>query len=136
MKHLLLHHAETPTQENVDFSIIEYHPLLNLNVLRGTDTPAVNFCDQATETFTKAGGEGVDSDNNFKALLDTSTQTRVSNEDSDSDANWRLKNLLDTGTVTLVKSEATDSDKSYSDLEYLSETRTLTESGEALDSDR
>jgi len=138
MKHLLLQYAESPNQENIDLSAIEYNPTLNLNVFKGTNIPAVNFSEQATETFTKTTGEGVDSDRNLKlkTLMDTSTQTRVQNEASDSDANGRCEKLLDTSTQTFIKTEASDSDKNFSDMEYLSATQTLTETGETLDSDK
>ncbi len=45
MKHIILEFAETPKQENIDMSIIEYDYSLNLNVFKGTKIPAVTFAD-------------------------------------------------------------------------------------------
>lgn len=140
MGHIILEFAEVPAQENIDFSIVEYDYRLNLNVFKGTKIAAVNFVDQATETFTKAHGEGTDSDmdmkNNLVSLVGTSTQTRMNNEVSDVDGMHHLTGMLATSTQTLVNNEVSDSDKNFRDLEFLSATRTLTESSEALDSDK
>ena len=140
MRHIILEFAETPTQENIDISIIEYDYSLSLNVFKGTKIPAVNFSDQATETFTKAHGEGTDSDMDMKnslcSILDTSTQTRMNNEISDVDGMHHFSRMLDTSTQTLVHNEVSDSDKNFRDLEFLSATRTLTESSEVLDNDK
>lgn len=140
MKHILLQFAEIPEREDIHLSVVEYDHELNLNVIRGSKTPAITFTDQATETFTKVQGEGADSDRDIKynisSLLETSTQTRVSNEGSDSDPMYHIGSMLDTSTHTLVHAEVSDSDKNFRDIEFLSATRTLTESSEALDSDK
>ena len=115
MKHLILEFAEKPSNENIDLSNIEYDHDLNLNVLKGTKTPAINFSDQATETFTKVTGEAADTDRHLKKGLSLS---------------------MDTSTETRTHNEVSDSDKNFRDLYYLSATRTLTESSEALDSDK
>lgn len=87
MQHLLLQFAETPHQENLDLSIVEYDNDLNLNVIKGTKIPAVTLIDQATDTFTKTTGEGTDSGRDLNSaitiVLDTSTQTRLSSEGAD-----------------------------------------------------
>lgn len=142
MKHILLQFAEVPDGENIDTSFIEYSPVLNLSIVKGTDIPAVTFSDQATETFTKTNGEGTDSDHNLKyqaldSLMDTTTATRTHGETTDSDPRHHdLSSLLDTATHTFVKSEASDSDQHFKDLAFLSATRTLTETVETVDSDK
>lgn len=140
-KHLILEFAEIPEQENIDFNIIEYDEKLNLNVVKGTKIPAVTFSHQDTQTFSKGGNEGTDSDtdlqNNISMMLETSTQTRRINEETDSDPTYsKLTTMLDTTTQTFVHTEVSDSDKNFHDLQFLSDTRTLTESSEALDSDK
>lgn len=115
MKPLILEFIEEPSLRDVDFSIIEYSKKQNLSVIRGTEIPAISYVSMATETFTKTTGEVIDSDNNNKLnlrqVLDTSTETFTSTENSDTDQNIRrLKMLIDTQTIT-ESSEPTDSDK-------------------------
>jgi hypothetical protein len=140
MNHIILQFAETPDQEVLDLSMVEYDRDLNLNVIKGTKIPAVTFADLATSTATKTSGEGVDSDKDFRSnisqMMGTSTQTRVRNESSDNDPSKTLMTMLDTSTKTFTKTEESDSDKNLRDLAYLSATRTLTESSETLDNDK
>ncbi len=140
MKHLLLHLAEEANQEPIDTSLIEYDHNLNLNVLKSTSIPAVIFDNQATETFTKGGFEGTDSDQDVQSKIDiilgTSTQTRAQNESSDNDKNNQLELMLDTRTKTFTNTEASDDDKNFTALQYVVDTRTLTESLEVTDSDK
>ena len=115
MSYFLLEFAETPTAELVNSSLIEYDKELNLSVIKGTKTPALQAAHQATETFTKTSGEGTDSDrdarNVMEAMIATSTQTRVQHEASDSDKDrHHLSSLVATRTLT-ESSEAADSDK-------------------------
>lgn len=139
MKSILLQFAETPTMEDIDFSLVEYDPELNLNVLKNTKVPAINFTDSGTETFTKTTGEDSDADRNVESdlsyLLDTSTQTRVINEVSDEDRGNPLANLMATTTITLVNSEASDSDKDFNKLHAMLATRTFTKISETSDTD-
>ncbi len=139
MKHLILQFAETPNQENIDLSMVEYDPQLQLTVIKGTKTPAVNFDEQATNTLTKTVGEGADADrdtrHNVRVMLATSTQTRVHNESADSDPRRKLSSLLDTSSDTFTRT-ASDGDKDLRDISYLAATCTLTESSETLDSDK
>jgi hypothetical protein len=140
MNHLILEFAETPNQENVALDVVEYDSDLNLTVIKGTKTPAVLFDDQATNTFTKANGEGADADKQLSdavgILLATSTQTRLLNESADTDPRTKLARMLDTSTKTFTNTETSDSDKDMRDISYLAATRTLTESSETLDSDK
>lgn len=140
MKHILLEFAETPAQDNIDTSCVEYDHQLNLNVVKGTKIPAVNYAEESTQTMTKSIGEGSDCDKDIyhdvSLLTGTSTQTRMSNETSDNDPRKQHSALFDTSTLTLVNTEVSDSDKNFRDVSYLSDTRTLTESTEASDSDR
>jgi hypothetical protein len=142
MRHLLLQFAENPTGENIDLSIVAYDHNLNLNVVKGTTIPAVTFSDQETQTFTKANGEGLDSDSSLRyqqitSLTETTTSTRANIESADSDPhNHILSTLLDTSTSTFVHSETSESDKNFKDLAFLSATQTLTETVETADSDK
>jgi hypothetical protein len=115
MKHMILEFAELPANQEIDFSEIEYNSNLNLNVFKGTSIPAVNFADQATETFTKTAGEGADSDR---------------------DLNHNFKNLAVTSTQTHAHNETSDNDRGFQNLVFLSATQTLTETTEPTDSDK
>jgi len=142
MSYFILEFAEAATGEPVDSSLIEYDKELNLSVIKGTKTPALQIAQQATETFTKTSGEGSDSDRDSRQdisiLMGTSTQTRVSQEASDSDRDQRqdLRILMGTSTQTYVKQEVSDSDKDNAHLSALVATRTLTETAETADSDK
>jgi hypothetical protein len=140
MKHIILEFAETPRQEDIDFSVIEYSHELNLNVFKGTKIPAVNFADQATQTDTKAYGDVTDSDRDLshdtRLMAGTSTQTRVHSEVSDSDDRSQAAAMLDTSTQTFVHNETSDNDRELRDLVFLSATQTITERIEATDSDK
>lgn len=115
-KNLLLHFAETldaPIEDGRD--LVEYNNNLNLVVLKGTTIPAVNYANEATETFTKSHGEGSDSDaglsKNLTILMGTETRTFTRGESSDSDRDKRyVQELMATQTLT-ERVEATDSDK-------------------------
>lgn len=133
MKPLILEFAETPTMQNLDFSLIEYSRKQNLSVLKGTETAAIAFVNMETETVTLVSQEPTDSDNNFKNqakyLLDTTTETKVLQEASDSDFNRRhqARNLLDTTTGTRVSQESSDNDNDRRlQMKYLLDTRTDT----------
>lgn len=115
MKPLIFEYLESPPNQNLDFSIIEYSELKNLNVIKSTQTPAIGMISADTMTFTKASTEGNDSDNDVKLAL---------------------KQLLDTQTLTLVKSEASDMDNNMNALKMMMDTQTLTESKENTDRDR
>jgi hypothetical protein len=115
MKNFLLTFAESPRLENIDTSITEYDYGLNLNVIKGTKIAAVNFSQQATETFTKAHGEDNDSDKDIANKLSLATSTT---------------------TETKAQGEASDSDREFRDLEYLSATRTSSITTEETDSDK
>lgn len=115
MSYFLLQFAECSENEHIDTSIVEYDETQHLNVIKGTNVPAVNYINLATETFTKTTGEGADSDR---------------------DVYQNLSLLMATETHTRMHQEATDSDQGFRNLQYLVDTRTLTESSEALDSDK
>lgn len=118
MKHILLQFAETPEGADISTDCIEYDHTLHLNVVKNTAVPAVTFDQQATETFTKAHGEGADSERNsmedIYKLMSTSTETRIVREASDSDPRQMLS-LLYTMTQTHVEAESSDSDKGIKD---------------------
>ena len=115
MKSFLLQFAETPQIESLPVSELEYSRTLNLTVIKGTDVPAINVNELATETFTKANSEGTDPDVDFQR---------------------RLSVLMATSTQTRVYNETPDDDKGLNELQYLLDTRTLTESSETTDSDQ
>jgi hypothetical protein len=114
-KNFLLQFAETPTRGSIDHELVEYSNSLNLTVLKGTNIPAVTFSDQATETFTKAGGEGTDSDHDLQSgisrLSGTETNTYHAREGSDSDPRLKIIfEMIATQTVTETREE-TDTDR-------------------------
>lgn len=148
MRPLILQYSETPTGNQLDFSLVEYSVEQNLTVIKNTDIPAVKFMSLDTNTFTRTGGEQSDSDaqkisliQELQNLLDTRTKT-FSGEESDSDNQIKaeiqnIKTLLDTKTVTLVSTEAVDSDNDRAKaLLSLLDTKTITENVENSDSDR
>ncbi|HEX8333581.1 MAG TPA: hypothetical protein VF622_13255 [Segetibacter sp.] len=113
---LLLEFAEPAMEEDVDTSLVEYNNELNLNVIKGTTMPAINQVSLGTETFTKATGEGTDSDRdlskNLSILMATATQTRQMIEGTDSDKRTKdIQCLMATRTLTEVRSESSDSDR-------------------------
>jgi hypothetical protein len=115
-QNLLLHFAEMPesTSEHEE-GTLEYSNDLNLTIVKGSNIPAVAFIDQATETFTKANGEGSDSDaelsKKLEIMMGTSTNTYNTKERSDSDRDVKsIQELMATQTLT-ERIEATDSDK-------------------------
>lgn len=112
MNPLAFQFKETPSSENLDYSLIEYDEQLNLSVNKMTRQPAIDTLTMDTETFTKARGESSDSDNNgFGILMDTETRTYTKTEESDSDNNIRsIQILMDTTTITESR-EAVDQDK-------------------------
>src|SRR5690349_13735446 len=116
MSYFLLEFAETTKGDAIEPSMVEYDRELNLTVLKGTKTPALQASSLATETQTKISNEASDSDrdarHNLTELMSTSTQTRKLQEPSDSDKDLRqLTSLMSTSTQTYVKQEASDSDK-------------------------
>lgn len=143
MKPFIYNFLEQPVNHLLgdELESIEYNNFLNLSVIKGTNTPAINLVSMSTETLTKSDSEGTDSDRDFKAhknsmqSLGTMTQTRQMIEGSDSDYNRAILQLMDTSTITLVSHEATDSDRDNPIRTMLS-TRTLTETKESTDSDR
>jgi hypothetical protein len=111
----ILQFAERPREDTIDAGLVEYNERLNLNVIKGTETPAVMFAEDATETFTKADTEASDSDhdrhNAGQWLSDTETNTFNTTEGSDSDRGVRgLFALIATETFTEAV-EATDRDR-------------------------
>lgn len=141
MRPLILEFAETPTMQNLDFSLIEYSKKLNLSVLKGTETVAISYVNMGTETVTLVGQEPTDSDNNLRSqtkyLLDTNTETRTIQEPSDSDHDrQQIKFFLDTMTGTFTKVESSDNDNDRKLLMQLMDTQTITESQEPTDSDK
>lgn len=110
MKPFVFQFAETPSGANVDYSLIEYDQLLNLNVHKSTRQPAVDYLQEGTETFTRQT-ETSDSDNtSIKALMDTATATKMGESDSDDDDARAMRLLMETETITFVDSESADSD--------------------------
>jgi len=122
--------------------LIEYSRVLNLSVLKGTNHPAIQLPLLGTNTFTKADGEGSDSDINHSSKiaydqLTTHTFTRQQLESGDSDFNEtinRVRALTDTNTLTLVDREGSDSDAQR--LFLMLSTQTFTEAREDTDSDK
>jgi hypothetical protein len=116
MKPFILEFIEKPVPREVDNSVVEYSEKLNLNVLKGTNSPAINEVYMETETFTRTS-EASDTDrdlykNKITRFLETSTHTFVNNETPDSDRDRaNLLGLLDTSTITETRSEMTDTDK-------------------------
>lgn len=89
MTPLILEYAETPTVEVNMTDQIEYHPDLNLNVIKGTNQPAINETAYNTETFTKAQVDTAESDDDYRfslnQFLDTRLQTRAQVDDTAND---------------------------------------------------
>lgn len=112
MRPLALQFKETPTNENLDFSLIEYDEQLNLSVNKKTRQPAIDSLEMDTETFTKADRESSDSDHDaINMLLDTETRTYTEREESDSDCDRiSIQALMDTTTITESR-EDVDQDK-------------------------
>lgn len=103
---------ESPTKETLDYSLIEYDEQLNLSVNKKTKQPAIDTLTMDTETFTKANGEGSDSDDNgVRFLMDTETRTFTEAEEADNDRDRRnIQALMDTTTITESR-EAIDQDR-------------------------
>jgi len=96
MNPFIFQFKEPATEEDVDFSEIEYDQNLNLSVDRRTSRPAVESIKMATETSTKVHGESSDTDSPMTGMLmATETITLVNTEGSDSDHHrTHLLNLL------------------------------------------
>jgi hypothetical protein len=126
MKPLILEFQESPTGESHDYSMIEYDDVLNLNVDKNTGLPAIDSISMETETFTKADGEGADSDRNgFNSFLITETGTKDDSEDTDSDKNG-FNSIMVTETGTFASLEGSDSDRDIASIHSLLETQTHT----------
>jgi hypothetical protein len=118
MKPLILNFTTSPSKKNTDEAEMEYSEELNLTVIKGSLQPIIAITHLETQTNTRVGGEGADSDptgSRFKNQLDTSTQTLNGTEGSDSDpvTNTRtkfLRKMVDTKTLTEGR-EDSDSDK-------------------------
>jgi len=112
MKPLAFQFKETPTSENIDYSLIEYDEQLNLSINKKTGQPAIETLTMDTETFTKAIGESSDSDRDSNSILmDTETRTYTRTEDADSDRDRQsMQALMDTTTITESR-EDSDQDK-------------------------
>ena len=54
MKPLIFDFKEKPTNQGMDFSLVEYSDKFNLTVVRGTEQPAINILSMDTVTMTKA----------------------------------------------------------------------------------
>ena len=92
MKPLIHQYAEIG-ESTVNLEFTEYSDRLNLNVIIGTEIPAVSNSLCSTETFTKAQVDTSESDEDFRyslcQYLDTRLQTRalVDETGNDDDAN-------------------------------------------------
>lgn len=93
----------------------EYSPLLSLNVLKGTETPATSMLDLEEETFTKAHQEVTDlcsyAKVNFIKLLEGETLTLVAREETDlslKNSFSRLISLLEGETYTRSSQDTSD----------------------------
>lgn len=114
MKPLILEYAENPVVHEIDFSLVEYSQGKNLNVLKGTETPAVIATGMDTQTFTRTVSETDDEDN----------------------SGVKLRNTVDTQSYTLNSQEPTDSDNDLKRFTLLLDTQLITESRESTDSDK
>ena len=70
--------------------------------------------------------------------MDTSTMTKAGEEPADSDNDYKLnlKHMLDTSTDTFTSTEQSDIDNNRASLKMLMDTQTITESEEPTDLDR
>jgi len=112
LRNIILEFAEkTALAEMSDAPFrIEYSSGLNLNVILGTQTPAIDVANLGTQSFTKTKGEVTDPDRSpSRSLLGTMTQTDVQREMSDEDPTGRR--MLSTHTFTEVARESTDNDR-------------------------
>lgn len=112
MKPLILQFEELPNDKSHDYSLIEYSEVFNLSINKKTGAPAIETASLETETFTKAGGEGSDSDRDgFDPMMITQTGTYANTESSDSDQDiTSILSLLETQTATREYMESSDSD--------------------------
>lgn len=112
MKPLIFEFEEQPTDESHDYTLIEYNEALNLSIDKKTGLPAIESISMETETFTKVGGEGADSDRDgFNPMMVTETGTYANTESSDSDRDLTsIYSLLETQTATRDYMEGSDSD--------------------------
>lgn len=116
-KPFILNFGITPSGQIHDFSLIEYSDQHSINLVKGTNKPAISYLPLETETMTKVMVESSDSDRDFalQTILDTSTETRVLMETSDSDVDLymlsSIQSLLDTETLTERGLEDSDSDR-------------------------
>lgn len=109
MKPITFEFIEKPTENELDYSAIQYSNELNLSVDKTNGLPAIEFLNMDTETFTKTGGEASDSDMDIR--MDTVTRTFTQLESSDSDPNLHnIAGIMGTSTLT-ESSEVADSDE-------------------------
>ncbi|TSJ36612.1 hypothetical protein FO440_22560 [Mucilaginibacter corticis] len=111
MKPFVYNFLERPHSDNFDFlAAIEYSPEQNLSVLTGSKTPAIDQAALSTQTTTKAGLEGADSDRQEIQSMGTMTVTRANVEGTDHDHHRNLSMYLGTQTLTRLNNEQVDSD--------------------------
>jgi hypothetical protein len=97
MKPLILEYAEIGVDEMNFMDITEYNTDLNLNVIKGTLTPAFSDLSCSTETFTKAQVDTTESDDDYNhkmvQFLDTRLQTRALVDETGSDDDYNSINV-------------------------------------------
>jgi hypothetical protein len=88
-KPLIFQYLETSEKDQSHQESYEYSSALNLNVIKGSDQPAVYAASLDTDTFTKAQVDSSETDDDFKStlihLLDTNLNTRSQIDDTGSD---------------------------------------------------
>lgn len=109
MKPLIFEFLETPTAEALDFSLIEYDPDLNLNVVKSTGIPAIDHLHIGTETFTRTDEVSDSESSRIHEMMSTETFTKVSGEESDPDTP-SIRLLMATETITTSREEGSDHD--------------------------
>lgn len=84
MKPFIFQFLSEPEIEETPSNLFEYSASQNLNIIKGSNTPAVFEASLDTETFTKAHTDTMENDDPFTSkmlgLLDTNFETRATKE--------------------------------------------------------
>ncbi len=126
---ILFYSQKQELEEEVQF--LDYSYDLSLNVIYGTNEPAVNLATSCLSTFTKAGEEPTDN-NKIKSSLNGNTFTRTKETTAPSRVN-KFGKYLRGETHTLVSREVTDFEPSISRIAKRMSLETLTEARESTD---
>ncbi|UPK68303.1 hypothetical protein [Chitinophaga filiformis] len=138
MKPLILEFVEFSKEDELDYSSIEYSDDQNLNVLKGTQSPAILLAAYDSTNITRTDNETTEIHQDLRNALDTMTRTFNHNEVSDPDNSSKLSILLDTTTGTKTYNEVSDDDRSrlYNLLDTATSTANQNPDLEVTDTDK